>query len=68
MKRKTYFVLNDFIEKLDGEEKVGLYDSTGFAATMNVKDIPKKYLSCEVVKYKADNAMPNIHFKLAQAG
>lgn len=67
MKRKTYFVLNDFVKKLDEEEKVNLYDSSGFTTTMNVKDIPEKYLVCEVVKYKVDNAIPGLHFKLQQA-
>lgn len=64
MKRKIYFILNDFVKKLAPEEIVNLYDNNGISVNMQVSEIPANYLDAEVIKYKTDYAMPNLHFKL----
>lgn len=64
MKTKISFILNDFINKMNEEEIVNIYDKTGFSKNMAIKSIPEEYRKKEVIKYKKDEAMPNIHFKL----
>lgn len=65
MKRKIYFTLNDFLCKLNEDEFVNIYDSTGYSINIKKEDIPKELLTKEVIKYKVDSAVPNIHFKLS---
>lgn len=64
MKRKIYFTLNDFVKKLTPEEMINIYDKDGMSVNMQVCEIPTEYLEMEVIKYKADKAVPNLHFKL----
>lgn len=62
--KRTYLVLKDLINLLDGEEYVNLYDATGFTLYIKVRDIPEEYLEQKVIKFKNDRALPSLHFKL----
>ena len=64
MKRKIYFILNDFVKKLAPDDIINLYDKYGMSKNMQVCEIPETYLNAEVIKYKSDHAVPNLHFKL----
>lgn len=65
MKKRTYFILKDFIDLLESNEYVNLYDDSGFVLNTRIEDIPNEYLAKEVIKYKVDRAIPNLHFKLS---
>jgi len=64
MKRKIYFTLSDFVNKLSEEEYINVYDENGFTMNIKVSKIPEEYLKKEVIKYKVDRAIPNLHFKI----
>ena len=43
MKTKISFILNDFINKMNEEEIVNIYDKTGFSKNMAIKSIPEEF-------------------------
>lgn len=63
MNRKAYLTLKDFIN-LIGEEYVNIYDDNGLNENLLSSEIIYEHLGREVVKYKVDRAIPNVHLKL----
>lgn len=65
MKNKIYFKLKDLLYVLDDNEYLNIYDSSGYSENFKKSEIPENFLKREVIKFKKDEAYPNIHFKLA---
>ena len=66
MKNKNYLTLKNLLNamNLDDDTRIELYDKSGEIYEFNSKEIDEQFLEKNVLKYKQDNSIPNIHIKL----
>ena len=47
MKRKIYFILNDFVKRLALDDTINLYDKYGMSKNMQFCEIQETYINAE---------------------
>lgn len=64
MLSNNFLTLSDLVALFNKNTVVNLYNSDGMSINLQISKIEPDFLKRQVLKYKVDNVIPNIHIKI----